>query len=784
MREIERYFRGDEYRQIKEKLERLNSTLKEIAKLFKGSFLEQMKRWEYVWPHGTEEEGKYSYSTQAMCLVGVGELIKYPSWMEDDGLQLQKDLKKHWIECGKKLIEELVKNSESGELLFKSSTYGEKDVLTASWIIEYLLDNKKEIVEMPTHKSFNFDYLIGKIINIIYEKFDDGLHETSTKKGVVIDPKNNQAGPHAFPLYLSVSALSTLINVKDEKNGENGKYIDNLYSKGHCKYDNTRIEEIIGLTGDYFLERLSEQLSLCHLNKFRFDAAELSFCLAGLVITKKIDIKNQLIDKILDIIREAQEKSECWRPCQPVIADKQGMVLIPISIEVANALLKVVTGNKSDNNRFNKQNLTMFSKYYDWLESQKIQPSDRERHWGWPSEHASHTEIIHLWMTSQVAYFMVRYHEQLESYLQRQVLLKSKLSCKKPKALKTKLADMEYTQLMKVIESDFIVHHTNHENRKAGKRKLASDGKFSMLLYGPPGTSKTTIVEALANELGCTLITITPSDFLAGGQEGIEQAAKTIFNVLKKLKDCVILFDEIDRLILDRDAKAYGNQSDIFQCMTPGMLTKFNDLREKGQNIFIISTNYKERIDPAIIRPGRIDEKYLVLPFDKESRKNLLIDFVKKEWGRNKWPSSDEPEIDNIVAATPLWVYQELKKLVTSSAKKVHEDKTILKDDKIKKMIENMEDKADIEVPGISIKSYKNRFKVNGKCDYNDEPFEEYFHLCSLLHEVGKLKDDEQKVMKTLLDNWTEEKQRTNKLSEKKLVKKMISDVCKKKETD
>jgi SpoVK/Ycf46/Vps4 family AAA+-type ATPase len=147
---------------------------------------------------------------------------------------------------------------------------------------------------------------------------------------------------------------------------------------------------------------------------------------------------------------------------------------------------------------------------------------------------------------------------------------------------------------------------------------------YSMLLYGPPGTGKTTIASSIADALGYRLLTVTVSDFLGAGGALVEARAKAIFQMLGAQSDCVILFDEIDAFLLDRDSEHYRRQDTLFQFLTPGMLTKINDLRKTARCIFIIATNYENRIDSAIKRPGRIDRRYLVLPPDLRKRKSII----------------------------------------------------------------------------------------------------------------------------------------------------------------
>ena len=160
----------------------------------------------------------------------------------------------------------------------------------------------------------------------------------------------------------------------------------------------------------------------------------------------------------------------------------------------------------------------------------------------------------------------------------------------------------------------------------------------------------------------------------------MEQTTKTIFDALTELHEVVVFFDEIDRMILDRDSAAYGEQNDIFQFMTPGMLPKLTELRRAGRSTFIIATNFAERIDPAIKRGGRIDENVLCLPFHSAARveqlKRLMIRRAEKEGIEIKktavlWDSESEAAICDIAKKTPLYVYEGLKTLMDKASAEV-----------------------------------------------------------------------------------------------------------------
>jgi SpoVK/Ycf46/Vps4 family AAA+-type ATPase len=139
--------------------------------------------------------------------------------------------------------------------------------------------------------------------------------------------------------------------------------------------------------------------------------------------------------------------------------------------------------------------------------------------------------------------------------------------------------------------------------------------------------------------------------------------AKAIFYVLKEQSQAVVLFDEIDRLILDRDSKLYREQGDMFQFMTPGMLTKLHELRDEEHVIFLIATNYADRIDPAAKRIGRIDTKLLVTPPDIQQRIRILQRSLEKNFKLTMPTDAVLPA----AKASALSIYGELEELALSA---------------------------------------------------------------------------------------------------------------------
>jgi hypothetical protein len=162
-------------------------------------------------------------------------------------------------------------------------------------------------------------------------------------------------------------------------------------------------------------------------------------------------------------------------------------------------------------------------------------------------------------------------------------------------------------------------------------RASANGATYSLVLHGPPGSSKTAVAEAMAREMWrdtrrwgraeSRLIRVTPADFTRLGEDRMDAEAALIFRLLRHVRGVTILFDEVDDLLRKRSASA--ERPRFMDLVTPAMLNRLQDLRDvcKHQEIcFLFGTNYVENIEPALMRAGRIDRKIPVVYPDWESR--------------------------------------------------------------------------------------------------------------------------------------------------------------------
>jgi hypothetical protein len=141
----------------------------------------------------------------------------------------------------------------------------------------------------------------------------------------------------------------------------------------------------------------------------------------------------------------------------------------------------------------------------------------------------------------------------------------------------------------------------------------------SVLLFGPPGTSKSRLAKSIAEYLGWPLVTITPSEFLRNGAEQIHAQVHEVFSDLMDLRNAVVFFDEMDALAQTREGiesatQGAGNLDITRQLLTTSMLPKLANLWDRKRVLFLMATNHKQQLDPAITRPNRFDLLLCVPP--------------------------------------------------------------------------------------------------------------------------------------------------------------------------
>ncbi|MGP3534763.1 ATP-binding protein [Microbacterium sp. RD1] len=143
------------------------------------------------------------------------------------------------------------------------------------------------------------------------------------------------------------------------------------------------------------------------------------------------------------------------------------------------------------------------------------------------------------------------------------------------------------------------------------------------MLFGPPGTGKSTFARAIASRLGWPFVELHPSR-LAGESGGLANALRSRFVEIAGLEHAVVFIDEVDEIASRRDRAA----SPLQQAATNEMLKSIPLFREREGRLLVCATNFIRNLDPAFLRHGRFD---YVLPIglpDLEARQSIWRRYV------------------------------------------------------------------------------------------------------------------------------------------------------------
>ncbi|KAF9483197.1 ribosome biogenesis ATPase RIX7 [Pholiota conissans] len=136
-----------------------------------------------------------------------------------------------------------------------------------------------------------------------------------------------------------------------------------------------------------------------------------------------------------------------------------------------------------------------------------------------------------------------------------------------------------------------------------------------VLLWGPPGCGKTLLAKAVANESRANFISVKGPELLNKYVGESERAVRQVFSRARASAPCVIFFDELDALVPRRD----DNLSESSARVVNTLLTELDGLDARKSVYVIAATNRPDMIDPAMVRPGRLDKLlYVDLPTPSE----------------------------------------------------------------------------------------------------------------------------------------------------------------------
>eukprot|EP01028_Stygiella_incarcerata_P011273 TRINITY_DN62966_c0_g1_i1.p1 TRINITY_DN62966_c0_g1~~TRINITY_DN62966_c0_g1_i1.p1 ORF type:complete len:811 (+),score=235.49 TRINITY_DN62966_c0_g1_i1:154-2586(+) len=157
--------------------------------------------------------------------------------------------------------------------------------------------------------------------------------------------------------------------------------------------------------------------------------------------------------------------------------------------------------------------------------------------------------------------------------------------------------------------------------------KLGLDSPSGVLLYGPPGCGKTLVAKAVANTSGANFISIKGPELLNKYVGESEKAVRQVFARGRASSPCIIFFDEMDSLCPKRGSDTGGGSTER---VVNQLLTELDGL-EARQSVFVIAaTNRPDIIDPAMLRPGRLD-KILYVPLPTPENRVSILETISRK---------------------------------------------------------------------------------------------------------------------------------------------------------
>ena len=191
--------------------------------------------------------------------------------------------------------------------------------------------------------------------------------------------------------------------------------------------------------------------------------------------------------------------------------------------------------------------------------------------------------------------------------------------------------------------------------------KLGGRIPKGVLLVGPPGTGKTLLARAIAGEAGVPFFSISGSDFVEMFVGVGASRVRDLFIQGKKHAPCIIFIDEIDAVGRHRGAGLGGGHDEREQTLNQ-LLVEMDGFEPNEGVILIAATNRPDVLDPALLRPGRLDRRVVVPRPDMRGREEIIKVHI------HKVPQAEDVDIPNLARSTPGFTGADLENLINEAA--------------------------------------------------------------------------------------------------------------------
>jgi len=194
--------------------------------------------------------------------------------------------------------------------------------------------------------------------------------------------------------------------------------------------------------------------------------------------------------------------------------------------------------------------------------------------------------------------------------------------------------DTQKQEVREAIELPLIQHHLY--------KQIGIDPPRGVLLHGPPGTGKTMMAKAVANATSATFISMVGSEFVQKYLGEGPRMVRDVFRLARENAPCIVFVDEIDAIATKRFDAQTGADREVQRILLE-LLNQMDGFDQSSNVKVIMATNRADTLDPALLRPGRLDRK---IAFPQPDRRQKRMVF---QAATSKMNLSDDLDLEDYV---------------------------------------------------------------------------------------------------------------------------------------